>query len=348
MAVSRVEYDFRAFGTGDFATAPVFTGTVRLIKESDTTPYRMWVHFNADTLETGEFLPDLTLSTDGVTAWSLDLAQKSFMTGLLSAGGGDLLQASSFAAMAEYAIPDPFLAEIEADSVAYEGVDTVAGVPCDVVYVIYQGGAADARWWFGQEDRLPRKVERGGIGAAQGTQVIELTRLVPEAAFDEASFVLSPPDSSFTVSTYSAILQAGVPAPEWTLYTPDGQTLSLGSLLGKVVVLDFWATWCDPCARAMPGMQSLYQEFSAESLQVVGVNVWEDEGSDPAGFAASNGITYPIVVGGDSVATEYLVTAIPTFYVIDRQGLVVWAGRGFDPQTELDLRAAVETALGAD
>jgi cytochrome c biogenesis protein CcmG, thiol:disulfide interchange protein DsbE len=347
MAVERVEYSFRIYGTGDFESIPEFSGTARLVKETGSTPPMMWVHFTPATLETGEALPDLTLSTDGITVWALDRSAMWFATGLISEGGSDLLQPAYPASMMEFAIESPFQAEIAGDSVVWEGIDSVAGVPCDVVYVVYEGGQGAARWYFGTEDRLPHKVERSGLGGAQGTQILELASITPNAAFDNASFVLSAPDSTYSVETYRTILDTGSPAPSWTLSTPDGRSISLESLRGKVVVLDFWATWCGPCAQAMPGMQSLYQEFAPDSLEVIGVNVWEEAGSDPAAFAAEKGITYTIVVNGDSTAAEYGVDAIPTFYVIDRQGRVAWGGRGFDAETEQALRAAVEAAIGA-
>jgi len=347
MAVSRVEYAFRAYGTGDFASMPEFTGTVRMVKETGTTPPRLYVHFDTDTLSSGEVLPDLTISTDGTTVWALDGSAKVFATGLISEGASDLLQPAYTAAMMEYAITGPFQAELSGDSIAYEGRDTVAGVPCDVIYVEYAGGQGSARWSFGVTDRLPHEVERSGLNGAQGTQVLQITSLVPNATFDDASFLLSAPDTSYATEVYRTILEPGTEAPQWTLNTPDGTPLALSSLRGRVVVLDFWATWCQPCAQAMPGMQELSTMYPQDSVRVVGIDVWEQEGSDPAAFAAEKGITYTIVVQGDSVASQYGVDAIPTFYVIDREGRIAWGGRGSDQQTEAALRAAVHAAVDA-
>ncbi len=342
-AVQQVEYRFEVYGSGDFSSMPAFSGTARLVRETSETPAAMWVRFDPDTLETGEQMPDLTISTDGVTAWALDRTSKWFGYGAISEGGSDLLETAYPASMMEFAIDGPFQAELAGDSMSSEGVDTIGGVACNVVFVEYEGGQGSARWYIGADDNLPRRVDRAGMNGATGYQTLEISELNTAPTFTPADFVLQAPDTGYTVETYRAVLEIGSEAPDWTLQTTEGETLSLSDLRGEVVVLDFWATWCGPCAMAMPGLQALSEELSAEPFRVIGVNTWEN--ADPAAFADENGITYTIVVAGDSVAAEYGVTAIPTFYVISPEGTIAWGGRGFDEPTEQALRTAVETEL---
>ncbi len=137
-------------------------------------------------------------------------------------------------------------------------------------------------------------------------------------------------------------VSVGAMAPLWTLETPDGGSIALEDLRGKVVIMDFWATWCGPCRQVMPSLQELH-ETHGEELVVIGVNTWEQE--DPAAFMVENGYTYPIVINGDAVAQEYFVEGIPTFYVIAQDGTVAFHAVGADPANEEALVEVLGTLL---
>ena len=128
----------------------------------------------------------------------------------------------------------------------------------------------------------------------------------------------------------------------WTLDTPEGGSFSLEELRGQVVIMDFWATWCGPCRQVMPNLQELHETYG-EELMIIGVNTWERE--DPAAFMVENGFTYPIVINGDEVASQYFVEGIPTFYVIDRDGTVAFHAVGSDPANEEALAEVLGTLL---
>ncbi|NLP05245.1 TlpA family protein disulfide reductase [Candidatus Fermentibacteria bacterium] len=304
----------------------------------------MYVHFLPDTLESGQTTPDLTFTTDSETAWMLDVSSRYLVSGLISEGGEDILQPTATAAMMEFVIGGPFQAEMAADTLRYEGVDTVGGVECDVVYVVYADGAGRARWHFGAADALPRRVERyDPTGSVSGAQVLELSNLRQGVGVEPADLILVAPDDSFTVETYRAVLEAGTPAPDWSLTSTAGEVVTLSELRDTVVVLDFWATWCGPCASAIPSIQALHEEMAGRPVKVLGLNVWEN--GDPVSFMEEMGVTYPVLTDADSVADLYLVTAIPTFYVIGGDGRIVLARRGFEPGMEDGMRSAVLEAL---
>ncbi len=124
--------------------------------------------------------------------------------------------------------------------------------------------------------------------------------------------------------------------------TPDGEMVSLEELRGRVVVMDFWATWCGPCRVVMPSLQELH-ETHGDRVTVVGINVWES--GDPAAFMEENGYTYTMVLNGDEVASEYMVESIPTFYVIAPDGTVAFHAVGADPANDEALRETVGTLL---
>jgi peroxiredoxin len=140
----------------------------------------------------------------------------------------------------------------------------------------------------------------------------------------------------------------GMFPPPFTLPDLDGNQVSLSDFEGKVVVLDLWATWCPPCREEIPFLVSLYEEFRDRGLVVVGVGL--DDGGAPVlkSFAEENGMTYPVVVGNRSVQASYGVTAIPTTFMIGRDGRIATKHVGFHPSIAGEMRSDVESLLGVD
>ncbi len=117
------------------------------------------------------------------------------------------------------------------------------------------------------------------------------------------------------------------PAPNFTLKALDGSTISLSDYQGKVVLLNFWATWCVPCREETPDLQAIYQQLKDEGLVIIGVDQLNTERGGADGlqdvrqFAARFGVSYPIALDETgSVALEYANAPIPTSYMIDRNG----------------------------
>jgi len=111
--------------------------------------------------------------------------------------------------------------------------------------------------------------------------------------------------------------------PDFSLRTPEGRIVSLAGLHGKVVVLNFWATWCRECRTEMPAFETLHRRFGARGLVVVGVNM--REGAPAAqGYARELGLTFPLVLDPDgTVAARYGVVGLPTTFLIGRDGRAV-------------------------
>jgi peroxiredoxin len=133
----------------------------------------------------------------------------------------------------------------------------------------------------------------------------------------------------------------GQMAPDFTLQSLDGKPVSLSSLRGKAVVLNFWATWCEPCKIEMPWFVGFQKQYGSDGLQIVGVSMGDDSNDEVAKFAKNMGVNYTILVGTDkqreSVADLYGgVQFLPVTVYIDRQGKVVDKIFGLKGRAEIE------------
>ncbi len=144
----------------------------------------------------------------------------------------------------------------------------------------------------------------------------------------------------------AALLSGAPPLAERVLPTPDGGTLRLGDLGARVVVLDVWATWCDPCRAALPHLEALAREGAARGVAVVALAQDEDAARVRA-FAAALGLSRARVVldPEHKVAEALAPGTLPTTYVLDATGSVRAKFEGYRPGDEARVRAAVEAVL---
>lgn len=130
-----------------------------------------------------------------------------------------------------------------------------------------------------------------------------------------------------------AAQQNSVMAPDFALPTTDGKTLKLSDLRGKIVILDFWATWCPPCRKGIPDLIDLKNKYGKKGLEIVGISVDTDTKNQVVPFMKEKGINYPVVYGNQSVYMQYGgIRAIPTTFVIDPHGKIVASYEGLVPK----------------
>lgn len=141
-------------------------------------------------------------------------------------------------------------------------------------------------------------------------------------------------------------------APSFALYNLEGKKTDIADLKGKVVIVDFWATWCGPCKASFPGMQKVVDKYKADpNVKFVFVDTWEqgeDKKKDAEDFITKNKYTFDVLMDlQDKVVAQFQVDGIPTKFVIDKEGKIRFKAVGFDGNDEKlmqELTAMIEMA----
>ena len=135
-------------------------------------------------------------------------------------------------------------------------------------------------------------------------------------------------------------------APEFSGASIDGEPVTLESLRGKVVLLDFWATWCGPCRQALPGLQKLARTYAGEPVVVISISSDRDEKAWRS-FIAEQKMTWLQMRDPGSIGKAFRVTAIPTYVVIDNEGGTVLRKTGHGSSTDGEIEDAIKKVLKA-
>jgi len=123
--------------------------------------------------------------------------------------------------------------------------------------------------------------------------------------------------------------RSGQAAPNFRVSTTSGQQVSLGNYRGRVLVLDFFATWCQPCRTSIPHLVGMNKKYGPQGLYVLGMSADEDGERAVKAFADKYRITYPIALAGESALADFGVRSVPVMFVIDKKGRVAEVFRGF-------------------
>lgn len=155
----------------------------------------------------------------------------------------------------------------------------------------------------------------------------------------------------FIAVFFPALASAGLvnkKAPEFTLNSLDGKAVSLGEFKGRIVFLDFWASWCPPCKKEMPEINRLAAKFKEADMAVVAVSV--DKKKEHAGSFISTipGVSKSITVLHDpesSVVSSYMAQAMPTSFIIDRSGVIRFVHFGYRENDPAEWVKEIESLL---
>ena len=174
--------------------------------------------------------------------------------------------------------------------------------------------------------------------------VVAVSVMISSAVFWSRKHSNLPAPATNTVASLQGNVQ-GVAAPDFTLKSLDGKDVRLSDFKGKAVLLNFWATYCQPCKIEMPWFAELNKQYAPQGLEVVGVAM-DDVGNDAIRkYATDLGVNYPILIGKESVADLYGgMQFLPTTFYIDRQGKIV--DRVFGLVSHSQIEDDIKKALG--
>lgn len=146
------------------------------------------------------------------------------------------------------------------------------------------------------------------------------------------------------VAAAFGVASANAVAPQFALTTLDGRTITSAQLRGKVVLVNFWATWCPPCRVEMPGFQSVYQRRQADGFVVLGISTDASGSENVRAFLNEHHITYPVAMASAAVVRDFGgASLLPTSFLIDRDGRIRNVIRG--AFTSFALERAVDHLL---
>ena len=343
-ASASFRYSFEFTPSGSFADSmPVMTGeaTIERLDESGSR-YRARIDgWELDPVS-GERGRRIVYARQAEEVSALSQKDEIVWFSSLYAWGPSLGAAVDPALMYPFFDPRSLAGEAEAELVGWQGRDEIAGTPCHAVRVAYDDDPEESRWCLGMEDGLPRRME---WIAEDGSRDLVITSLEVGVPVTDADFVIDPPPG-FWPAEFSAGPTIGSPAEPWQLTDASGETVALEALRGRVVVLDFWATWCIPCLSTMRALGELRQELDGKPVAFFAVNAKET--ADPIRFAAEQGLELPILLDGDEIHDSYTRGNLPATVVIDAEGRHAGISLGyFGEGSERYLRALIEKAIEA-
>ncbi|GMU34843.1 MAG: TlpA family protein disulfide reductase [Planctomycetia bacterium] len=356
--LNAISYDAKFYGEGVMAkNIPTMQGHV--IAHRGAMPTRPKVRLDGELTPPGGDTPiKFKFASDGMKAFRIDDEKKQFLT-----GDAATLKSTEMSGLIppKYFVDAPYKGELDLQDITHAGVEKIDGVDCDVIEIIYDASTGrKMTYWLGAKDGLLRKVQNimavrvpGKTEPETGRIVFETSRFDAQPKIDEQTFALFAPEGyqSQVIATPEfgpdGLLAAGRPAPDWELKDFDGKTVRLKDLRGKVVLMDFWASWCGPCKMVMPGMQAIHEKFKDKPVVICGVNCRERAETAPAArqFVKDKKLTYTQLINGDEVAKAYHVRGIPCMYVIGPDGNIIYATSGYQPTHEQMFTKFIEETL---
>jgi len=303
---------------------------------------------------------DLVCVNDGETVWTCLPKQKQFMKHSGAAvEGDDDLQSS--------ADDDPMAAAQKLLIGRYTGLAALSKLAavrkeesvkvgggkfdCWVVEIRLPKGAGTHEMWIDESRYIVLKHVETHDTDIGGTTVEVKTTLVwkkadIESAPDARLFTFEPGKANevevLNIPGQRNVTLTGTHAADFKLKDLDGNEVALSGLRGKVVVLDFWASWCGPCRQELPSIQKLYEAYRGSDLMIFGIN--DEDAHVARGFLKKAGYTFPILMDANrKVNATYHVRSIPRVIVIDRNGIIAKMFVG--TRSEGELRSAFESVL---
>ncbi len=189
-----------------------------------------------------------------------------------------------------------------------------------------------------------RKADKYGMGKLRWVGLVCFFALFGcDSGYSESSAIAPDGKGGWTYASRPSI---GGPAPPFRLLDLKGQSHSLLDYRGKVVFINFWATWCGPCKVEMPDMEALYQSFRSHGLEILAVSVDQQGAAVTRPFQEAMGLSFPILHDSDyRVGLQYGARTLPMTYVLDRKGIIRQRVFGARPWNSPEARRLVKELL---
>lgn len=138
---------------------------------------------------------------------------------------------------------------------------------------------------------------------------------------------------------------SGQPAPNFKVISTTGQTISRENYRGHVLILDFFATWCQPCRQSIPHLVEMNRKYGKQGLQILGISVDEDGERAVKMFAEEFRVNYPLALAGDPMTRAYGIRSVPIMYLVDKKGIIVEVNRGFSNEMARSVEQTIKRLL---
>jgi peroxiredoxin len=259
------------------------------------------------------------------------------------------------------ALPSPKTLKGKDVTVSYDGIESLNGNDCHKITVKFPVNDVklngmtplkeEKTFWVSAQDLLVLQYqEEFAIVMSQDT-------MVQFESITVDSFSINPPleNSLFSLASLPAyyslkehveqedvpLLQQGDLAPDWSLSSLNGDSITLSGQQGKLVLLDFFYKSCFPCLQALPALQHLHEKYRDQGLTVLGLDPFDDRNDHVEDVLAKRNVTYTVVYGNRELPKIYHVTGFPTVYLIDREGKIIFGYAGYGPGTEDELEKRI-------
>ena len=312
---------------------------------------------------------EFLLGSTGQKLYTYDIKEKTYVQGDAPAKRG---------ALSQFSIPIPQILEMQNPSLLLaiadntladllEGAKDVRVLPqqtigdtlCEELTFTASDGRA-ITFLFNAQTHLLRQarddqaqvfIERGAPEVKAAVVTIDYADVKPDVPVDDAQFAWAVPQGAreepISQPKPDTSALEGHPAPDFKLKGLDGKEVQLASLKNRVVVLNFWATWCPACVYELPDLNKLYEGRKGRGVQVFAVNVKEDVQTVQA-FVAEKKLALPVLLDPDGAVSEvYAMWGLPETVVIGRDGMVKKVFVGLTRGTLAEIARAVDAALGS-
>ncbi len=340
-----IEYSYTYNGTGKLNGK--FTGRVKLIQKEDYLTSWIWTELNFHSTNSNgnsdiQNTWFISIKDGGIQLF--DKNENSLKSGTMHGGSMNLMTYAYYSVLFQYIQSNPFASSIKNESIDYIGENEIGGVECEIIKVKNQFGDW-VYWYIGKDDHLiyAQKTENTSE-KGEGMFFFQITDLQINKKLTEADFMIPTNNSTKRIDEDKKVIAPGHPAPGWQIEGKDGGVISSNQLKGKVVLLDFWASWCNPCWKIMPIVNELAREY--KDMYVLGINVWENPKKNVYKYMKNEYLNYQTVMDEDArLALNFKVAYLPVLVLIDKEGVIRHVSKGYSDELKQQLSKVINESL---